>query len=267
MKALLCLYDENSTVKSKIKGQGGRMTPKTRLSQMILQGRYQPGTSLLHRMVPSLKLVLVLILFLLASWGHLEVLAGLMLVCLLAMALAHVPFKTVGTLLYAFRWLFLIIGLFPLFTTPGAGIEELEFLPFTVSWEGCRAGLEAFLKLLEMFFLSMILVRTTSPQALMNTLQKAVIIPHPTWKKKIQEFFMTGLWAVQLIPMICVEAESFILSRLNEEDEKKVSGLKKAWRAASQLGPLMSHLFQQMDEWEPELTGNQRWGDWQPEVN
>ena len=241
------------------------MTPKTRLSQMILEGRYQPGASLLHRMAPSLKIIFALAFFLLASWGDLKILGGLMIVCLLAMALARIPFKTVGTFVYAFRWLFLIIGLFPLFTTPGASVEELAFLPFTISWEGMRAGLESFLKLLEMFFLSLILVRTTSPPALMNTLQRAVIIKNPAWKKIVQEFFMTGLWAVQLIPMICVETETFMLSRLNEENEKKISGLKKAWRAASQLGPLMSHLFQQMDEWELELTGNQSWNDWQPE--
>lgn len=241
------------------------MTPKTRLSRMILQGRYQPGATLLHRMSPSLKLGLALIFFLTASWGNLIVLCGLMGVCLLAMALAQVPFKTIGTLIYAFRWLFLVLGLFPLFTTPGVSVEWLNFLPFTISWEGMRAGLESFLKLLEMFFLSLILVRTTSPQALMNTLQKAVILKNPKWKQTVQEFFMTGLWAVQLIPMICVEAETFVLGRLREEDGKKISGLKKAWRAASQLGPLMAHLFQQMDEWEPELTGNQNWGDWQPD--
>ncbi len=242
------------------------MTPKTRLSQMILQGRYQPGTSLLHRMRPSLKLIFVLLFFLLASWGHLIVLSSLMIVCLLAMALAHIPFKTVGMLIYAFRWLFLIIGLFPLFTTPGASVEGLQFLPFTISWEGLKAGLESFLKLLEMFFLSMILVRTTSPQALMNTLQRAVILKNPKWKQIVQEFFMTGLWAVQLIPMICAEAEAFVLGRLEQEKQKDISGLKKAWRAASQLGPLMAHLLQQMDEWEPELTGNQSWGEWRPET-
>jgi energy-coupling factor transport system permease protein len=233
---------------------------------MILEGRYQPGTSLLHRMRPFIKLTIVLTFFLLASWGDLKILAGLMIVCLLAMALSHIPFKTVGTFVYAFRWLFLIIGLFPLFTTPGASVEGLAFLPFTISWEGMRAGLESFLKLLEMFFLSLILVRTTSPPALMNTLQKAVIIKNPKWKQTVQEFFMTGLWAVQLIPMICVEAETFMLSHLEQENKSKKSGLKKAWRTASQLGPLMAHLFQQMDEWEPELTGNQNWNDWQPEI-
>ena len=242
------------------------MTPKTGLSKMILEGRYQPGSSLLHRMAPSLKIIFALMLFLLASWGELIVLAALMLVCLLAMALARIPFKTVGKFVYAFRWLFLIIGLFPLFTTPGASVEGLAFLPFTISWEGLKAGLGSFLKLLEMFFLSLILVRTTSPQALMETLQRAVIIKNLKWKKTVQEFFMTGLWAVQLVPMICVETETFMLSKLNEENEKKVSGLKKAWRAASQLGPLMAHLFRQMEEWESELTGNQNWGDWRPEA-
>ena len=246
------------------RGKGGRMTPKTRLSQMILEGRYQPGTSFLHRMRPSLKLILVLTFFLLASWGDLKILSGLMIVCLLAMA--HIPFKTVGNFVYAFRWLFLIIGLFPLFTTPGAVVEDLAFLPFTISWEGLKAGLESFLKLLEMFFLSLILVRTTSPQALMNTLQKAVIIKNQRWKQTVQEFFMTGLWAVQLIPMICVEAETFLLSHLEQENKSKKSGLKKAWRTASQLGPLMAHLLRQMDEWEPELTGNENWDDWRPEA-
>jgi energy-coupling factor transporter transmembrane protein EcfT len=238
------------------------MTPKNNLSQMVLEGRYQPGSTLLHRMAPSLKIILALAFFLLASWGHLIVLCGLMGICLLAMALAHVPFKTIGTLVYAFRWLFLILGLFPLFATPGASVEWLSFLPFTISWEGMRAGLESFLKLLEMFFLSLILVRTTSPQALMNTLQKVVIIKNPKWKKTVQEFFMTGLWAVQLIPMICVETETFVLSRLEEEKNKNISGLRKAWRAASQLGPLMAHLFRKMDEWESGLTGNPNWGDW-----
>jgi energy-coupling factor transporter transmembrane protein EcfT len=241
------------------------MTPKTRLSQMILEGRYQPGASFLHRMRPSLKLILVLMFFLLASWGDLKVLGGLMIVCLLAMALAHIPIKTVGRFVYAFRWLFLIIGLFPLFTTPGAVVEGLAFLPFTISWEGLKAGLESFLKLLEMFFLSLILVRTTSPQDLMNTLQKAVILKNKKGKQTVQEFFMTGLWAVQLIPMICVEAETFLLSHLEQENKSKKSGLRKAWRTASQLGPLMAHLFRQMDEWEPELTGNQYWGEWRPE--
>ncbi len=241
------------------------MTPKTRLSEMILEGRYQTGTSLLHRMRPSLKLIFVLLFFLLATWGDLKILGGLMIVCLLAMALARIPFRTIAKFVYAFRWLFLIIGLFPLFTTPGASVEGLAFLPFAISWEGLKAGLESFLKLLEMFFLSLILVRTTSPQALMNTLQRAVIIKNPKWKKTVQEFFMTGLWAVQLIPMICVETEAFMLSQLEEENKKKISGLKRAWRAASQLGPLMAHLFRQMEEWESELTGNQNWSDWQPE--
>ncbi len=242
------------------------MIPRTRLSQMILQGRYQPGTSLLHRLAASDKILAALILFLIASWGDLRVLCGLMTVCLLAMGLARVPFKTVGSLIYAFRWLFLIIALIPLVTTPGTPMTALEFLPFQISWEGLWAGSEAFLKLWVMFFLSMLLVRTTPPQALMETLQKVVIIKNPTWKKTVQEFFMTGLWAVQLLPMICVETETFMLSRLNQENDKKISGIKKAWRTASQLGPLMAHLFRQMEEWERELTGNQNWGDWRPEI-
>ena len=241
------------------------MTTGTRLSQMILEGRYQPGTSHLHRLAASTKILGALMLFLLASWGDLWILCGLMALGLLGMALARIPFRTIGSLVVAFRWLFLIIAIIPMVTTPGAAIEGLAFLPFQVSWQGLWAGLESFLKLGVMFFLSMILVRTTSPQALMNTLQKAVILKNPEWKRTLQEFFMAGLWAVQLIPMICVETETFMLSRLEQENEKKISGLKKAWRAASQLGPLMAHLFQQMDEWERELTGNQSWGDWRPE--
>ena len=53
----------------------------------------------------------------------------------------------------------------------------------------------------------------------MNTLQRAVILKNEKWKKTVQEFFMTGIWAVQLIPMICVEAESFVLDKLEEEKE------------------------------------------------
>ena len=148
------------------------MTGGSVLSQMILQGRYQPGASLLHRMGASTKILGALMLFLLAAWGDLWVLCGLMAVGLLGMGLARIPLQTIGSLVVAFRWLFLIIALIPMVTTPGASIEALAFLPFQVSWLGLWAGLESFLKLLVMFFLSMILVRTTSPQALMDTLQK-----------------------------------------------------------------------------------------------
>ena len=241
------------------------MTSGSRLTRMILEGRYQEGTSFLHRLGASAKILMTLLFFLAASWGNLWVIGGLIAICLLGMALAHVPFRLIGGLIYAFRWLFLIIVLIPLVTLPGTPIAIFDFLPFEMTWEGLHEGTKAFLKLLVMFFLSMLLVRTTSPHALMNALQKAVIIPHPAWKKRIQEFFMTGLWAVQLIPMICVETEAYMLSRLNEENENNISGLKKAWRTASRLGPLMAHLFQQMDQWEPELTGKQSWGEWKPE--
>ena len=242
------------------------MTTATGLSQMVLEGRYQPGSSLLHRLSPSLKIGIAFLFLLLATWGDLKILSGLMVICLLAMALARIPLSTVAKFVYAFRWLFLFIGLIPLVTTPGAAIEVLKFLPFQVSWEGLWLGSESFLKLLVMFFLSLLLVRTTAPQALMNTLQKAIIIKNPAWKKTIQEFFMTGLWAVQLLPMICVETEAFMLTRLNQAEESKKSGIKKAWSTASQLGPLMAHLLGQMNEWERELTGNQNWDDWRPEV-
>lgn len=238
------------------------MTGSTRLSQMVLEGRYHPGTSFLHRMRPSFKMAGGIVFVLLATGGHLPVLAGLLAASVLMMALAHISCKFVGRLLYAFRWLFLVIWMIPLVTVPGLPIAELEILPFAVTWEGLWTGSESLLKIIVMFFLSMVLVRTTSPNDLMSTLQKAIIIPHPQWKKKVQEFFITGLWAVQLIPMICVEAEAFILGRLNEENESTTSGLKKAWRAASQLGPLMAHLLQRLDEWEPTLTGKQDWSDW-----
>ena len=118
------------------------MTPKTRLSQMILQGRYHPGSTLLHRMSPSLKLGLALIFFLTASWANLEVLCGLMLVCLLAMTLAHVPIRMIGTLIYAFRWLFLILGSLPFVHHTGCfgGVAQFssvyDFLGRHAGWTG-----------------------------------------------------------------------------------------------------------------------------------
>ncbi len=231
---------------------------------MVLEGRYQPGTSFIHRLSPAAKMIGALAVVLLASWGHLQVLVGLLTASLLMMALAHISCLAVGRMIYAFHWLFLVIWVIPLVTVPGEPIAPLAFLPFSVSWQGLWTGSESLLKIIVMFLMSLLLVRTTAPNDLMSTLQKAVIIPHPRWKKRVEDFFMTGLWAVQLIPMICVETESFMWARFQEENEKKISGLKKAWRTALQLGPLMTHLLRHMDEWETNLTGHQSWSDWQP---
>ncbi|CCQ91337.1 membrane hypothetical protein [Nitrospina gracilis 3/211] len=243
------------------------MAGHTPLSKSILESRYQKGDSFFHKLSPGWKILTVLGLLVWIALADLTVLVGLTILVVLCAISAGIPLATLLKLLRSLRWLLLVIGVFPMLFTPGTVIPVLSFLQVPITWEGIHGGTMACVKLTVMFVLSILLTRTTPPMALIECLQRWVILPSPVWRQKILDVFTVGLWSIQLIPILCVEAERFILGEMerrreaNAETQKKM-GLRDAWSAALLLGPLVTHLFGQVDRFALEL---QQEGDTVPE--
>jgi energy-coupling factor transporter transmembrane protein EcfT len=224
------------------------------LAESILAGRYQPDDTFLHRLSVGRKLLLAATMVVLASSGNFHVLGTLAVVVLVAWKLTAIPFALLGRLIRSFRWFLLILGFFPVFFTPGRPIEALSFLPFVISWEGVFYGLQASSKLLVMFMISFLLMRTTPAMDLMRTLKKLIVIRSPRWRRAVEDFFHVGVMAVQLIPLLCVEAERFMLSKLNEQSKEDISRFQKAWRVGLLLAPLVAHVLKEQDRFAAALA-------------
>jgi len=231
------------------------MSARTSLSQSILESRYQEGRTFFHTLSPGWKLVAGMALLLAVSTGSFPVLVMLFLALGLSLKVAGVSLKSIVVLLRSLRWLLLMIGLFPVMFTPGTQIAGLGSLPFPLTWEGLELGTQACLKLITMFFVSLLLTRTTPPYQLIDCVKGWVVMPIASWREKILEVFTVGLWALQLIPVLCVEAERFILDEVERlKTEREGIGVREAWAAALLLAPLMSHLMGSLDRFEQELS-------------
>ena len=72
----------------------------------------------------------------------------------------------------AMAWFFLAILIFPVLFTPGFYVDLPSWLPITVSYVGLALGLESYVRLLNILFISLVLVRTTSSEDWMSGLDK-----------------------------------------------------------------------------------------------
>ncbi len=210
-----------------------------------------------HSLRPGWKLMAGLILMLAASAGSFHILVLLFLLLGLALMFAGIPLRSLVMLLRSLRWLLLIIGIFPILFTPGNQIQGLQGLPFPLTWEGVELGTLACLKLVTLFFISILITRTTPPYQLIDCVRGWAVVPIASWNEKILEVFSVGLWALQLVPMLCVEAERFILGELQRlKSHRKGMGLREAWAAALLLAPLMSHLIGNLEQFEKEIAAH-----------
>lgn len=231
------------------------MNGRTSLSKSILESRYQEGRTFFHTLAPGWKLATGLVLLLAVSAGSFPVLMYVFLALVLALVVAGIPLSSLLGLLRSLRWLLLMIGLFPVMFTPGTQIAGLGGLPFPLTWEGLELGMLSCLKLITMFFISILVTRTTPAHQLIDCVRGWVVVPVPSWKEKILEVFTIGLWALQLIPVVCVEAERFILDEIDRmKSNNKKAGVREAWAAALLLAPLMSYLIGNLDRFERELS-------------
>lgn len=244
------------------------MDTQTSLSRSILESRYQEGESLFHGMSPGWKMFAVLGLLGWIAVADLPVLVGLLVLMVACVLSAGIRGGTLLRLIKSLRWLLLVIGVFPMMGTPGTAIPALSFLPVPVTWEGVHFGVMSCLKLVVMLCLSILLTRTTRPMELIHCLQRWIVLPSPVWRQKILDVFTVGLWAIQLIPLLCVEAERFILGEMQRRramQTRKKLGLRDAWSAALLLGPLIAHLFGEVDRFVLELAGAGEGADPVPE--
>ena len=170
-------------------------------------GLHQPGTSLLHRLCPWVKLLCLLILLVAVVttdtlWGYLliAVFTGLLI------RQSGLGTDAVFSPVKRLKWFFFLIFLMNLcFFSPEDPWIRLWFL--TPSWAGLMQGLHVVLRVFFLLLLSNLLTATTAPLAMTDAMQ-TLLAPLGLLKVPVGQIAMILSVAVQFIPTLFEEADA-----------------------------------------------------------
>jgi len=167
---------------------------------------YHPGDSILHSTGVRSKILLALTCIFVTGKGGGLALLFIFFLCHLGMLVSGIFILDAWKRLAALKILFLVLGVTPLFLTPGAPLYFFSEFSLPVTKEGLECSVFTVSRLVCMVWISMILVRTTSPQSLMGIVSGSRS-NFFTKSKALQEFVLVGVLSFQILPHLLAEAE------------------------------------------------------------
>ena len=170
---------------------------------------YHPGDSILHSIGARSKILLALACIFVTGTGGGFALVFMFFLCHLGMLVSGIFILDAWRRLASLKILFMVLGVAPLFLTPGAPLYYSSEFPLPVTKEGLECSVFTVSRLVCMVWISMILVRTTSPQSLMEIVSGSRS-SFFTKNKALQEFVLVGILSFQILPDLLVEAEETI---------------------------------------------------------
>jgi len=172
----------------------------------IQNSAYHPGNSILHSTGARSKILLALACIFVTGTGGGLALVFMFFLCHLGMLVSGIFILDAWKRLAALKILFLVLGVTPLFLTPGAPLYFSSEFSLPITKEGLECSVFTVSRLVCMVWISMILVRTTSPQSLMEIVSGSRS-NFFTKSKALQEFVLVGILSFQILPHLLAEAE------------------------------------------------------------
>ena len=172
----------------------------------IQNSAYHLGNSILHSIGARSKILLALACIFVTGTGGVLALVFMFFLCHLGMLVSGIFILDAWKRLAALKILFLVLGVTPLFLTPGAPLYFSSEFSLPITKEGLECSVFTVSRLVCMVWISMILVRTTSPQSLMEIVSGSRS-NFFTKSKALQEFVLVGILSFQILPHLLAEAE------------------------------------------------------------
>lgn len=216
--------------------------------QNVALGQYFPGTSLMHRLDPRIKLlltvaVIVLIFFVHTYWGYLAVLALL----LLSVLCSGISIKFVLKGIKPMWFVILLTFVMNLFFLTGENILwQWGFVK--IYWEGLDKAIELAIRLILLVMCSTILTLTTSPKEITDALE-SLLRPLNIVHFPVHEMALMMSIALRFIPTLMEETDR-IMKAQTARGASFDSGslLEKAKGMIPILVPLFVSAFKRADE-------------------
>ena len=213
----------------------------------ITLGQFFPGSTIVHRLDPRTKLVLLvgyIVALFTARWF---VTYGLVLAfLLLAVGLSRIPPKTLLRSMKPLLIVIVITGLLNLFYTPGQVL--VQFWIFRITREGIVAAALMILRITMLVCGTFLLTYTTSPIALTDGLEP-LLSPLKRLRVPVHELSMMMCIALRFIPTLMEETDKIISAqKARGADFETGNLLRRAKAMLPILVPLFISAFRRADE-------------------
>ena len=214
----------------------------------VALGQYFPGSSLMHRMDPRVKLLLtlaiiVLIFFVHTYWGYLAVLAMLML----AVACSRISVKFVLKGIKPMWFVILLTFVMNIFFLTGEKVLW-QWGAVKIYQEGIEKAIELAIRLILLVMCSTILTLTTSPKEITDALE-SLLRPLKAVHFPVHEMALMMSIALRFIPTLMEETDRIMKAQTARGASFDSGGLmEKAKGMIPILVPLFVSAFKRADE-------------------
>ena len=204
----------------------------------ITLGQFFPGESVVHRLDPRTKLILIVVYVAALFAAKWFVSYALVLLCLSAViAVSGVKPKTIFKSMKPLLFIIVLTGVLNLFYTDGDVLVKLWFV--TITRQGLEKALFMILRITLLVTGTFMLTYTTSPIALTDGLEQ-LLRPLNRIKVPVHELSMMMCIALRFIPTLTQETDKIISAQKARGADFESGNLA---RRAKALVPILVPLF------------------------
>ena len=214
----------------------------------ITLGQYFPGNSIIHRLDPRTKLIMLVVyivaLFMAKSW----VSYALMLVFLVSIIrISTIPVKSIVRGMKPLVLILVFTGVLNLFFTT-EGTVLVDFWVITITTGGLQRAVFMMARILMLITGTFLLTYTTSPISLTDGLE-ALMAPLKKIKVPVHELSMMMCIALRFIPTLIEETDKIMCAqKARGADFENGSLMDRAKALVPILVPLFISAFRRADE-------------------
>ncbi len=214
----------------------------------ITLGQYFPGNSIIHRLDPRTKLLLMIAYIVVVFLVNNIALFALPLVFVIAVtAISGVPVSYLWKSLKPLRWILIFMSVINLFVIH-TGTPIFEWWIIRITWDGVRQAIYIALRLTLLVSGTSLMTLTTTPIALTDGLER-LLSPLKVVKFPAHELAMMMTIALRFIPCLLEEADKIIKAQTARgADFESGNIIQRAKSMVPILVPLFVSAFRRADE-------------------
>ena len=215
----------------------------------ITLGQYFPGNSVVHRLDPRTKLIM-LVVYIVALFMATNVVSYVLVAAFLfvAIKISTIPMKSIVRGMKPLVLILVFTGILNLFFTVGEGEPLVDFWVITVYKEGIVRAVFMVLRILLLISGTFLLTYTTSPISLTDGLE-SLMAPLKKLHVPVHELSMMMCIALRFIPTLIEETDKIMCAqKARGADFESGSLMDKAKALVPILVPLFISAFRRADE-------------------
>lgn len=215
----------------------------------ITLGQYFPGNSVIHRLDPRTKLILLVVyivaLFTAVNWVSYGVMAAFLI---FVVKISTIPPKSIVRGMKPLVMILVFTGVLNLFFTVGEGEPLVDFWIFTIYKDGLIRAVLMVVRILLLISGTFLLTYTTSPISLTDGLE-SLMNPLKAIRVPVHELSMMMCIALRFIPTLIEETDKIMSAqKARGADFESGTLMEKAKALVPILVPLFISAFRRADE-------------------